>query len=297
MFGKPFYHYTLRKVVASFGALFTNIFVVKRSRNGNEIERIKVPLAYGPAERYLVRNLEDPDLNRNYSVKLPRMSFQITGIEYDSQRKLNTLKKNSVPIENDPGGVIRQYQGVPYKLTIELSILSKYIDDANQIVEQIFPWFTPAFAVTVNSIPGMNYKDDIAIVLNSVNMQDNYDEDWVARRDIVWTLSFDVKIMFYGPMVDKQLITKAITDVYNAGGIDIQNPAQRDQLARVGRATVEPTPDNATYVDEFGYVEKYEGFFDSLRRDTVTGDDVELLRKISPDSIDSGERVAPPTLI
>lgn len=287
----------MRKIVASFGAIFSNIFVVKRSETKQEIERIKVPLAYGPAERYLVRTYEDPELNRNYAIKLPRMSFEIKTLEYDSNRKLNTIKKNIAAVDGTPGTVARQYQGVPYKITIELSIISKFIDDANQIVEQILPWFTPAFTITINSIPEMNYKDDIAITLTGINVQDSYEDDWKARRDIIWTLSFDIKATFYGPIIDKELITSAITDIYATAISNIQNQNALQTVARAGRATVAVDPNNATYKDEFGYTETYESFADSKSRDSVTGEDVIVYNKISTTSIiDSKEKVEEPKL-
>lgn len=290
MFNSPFYHSTLRKLVASFGALFASIFVVKRSTNGAEIERIKVPLAYGPAEKYLVRKYEDPELNRNYSIKLPRMSFEIKNLEYDSSRKLNTLKVNTEAIPGIPNKIIRQYQGVPYKLNVELSIITKYIDDANQILEQILPWFTPAFTITVNSIPGMNYKDDIAITLTALNVQDNYEDDWISRRDIVWTLSFDIKATFYGPIADKEVITKVIADIYNVTETGIlQSPGELQGIARISRTTVEPTVMPITYVEDYGYSQTSETFFDGLKRDPSTGEDAKLMLNLAPSSIESTE--------
>jgi hypothetical protein len=283
MFGSPFYHHTMKKIVASFGALFANIFVVKRSTNNNELERIKVPLAYGPADRYLVRTIEDPDLTRRYSIKLPRMSFEIKSLQYDSSRKLNTLKTNIAAINNTQGSVLRQYQGVPYKISIDLSIISKYIDDANQIIEQILPWFTPAFTVTINSIPGMNYKDDIPITLTSLSLSDNYESDWNSRRDIIWTLSFDIQMMFYGPIVDKSIITTAITDIFNSSSNSVGD------VARISRSTLEVTPQNATFLDDFGFIETIENFSDGLVKDPSTGNDVILIKQLTPDSILSEE--------
>jgi hypothetical protein len=287
MFGNPFYHHTMKKVVASFGAIFANIFVIKRSENGNEIERIKVPLAYGPADRYLVRTLEDPDLTRRYAIKLPRMSFEIRSLQYDSSRKLNTLKTNIASI-NQQGVVAKQYQGVPYKISMELSIISKYIDDANQIVEQILPWFTPAFTVTINSIPGMNYKDDIPITLTAISFSDNYEDDWKNRRDIIWTLSFDIQMMFYGPVVDKSIITTAISDIFNASSVDL-NTNETQNISRVSRSTVEVTPPTATFLDDFGFAETIQDFSDGKVRDPVTGEDISIKNTLSPISIQSEE--------
>lgn len=266
MFNSPFYHYTLRKVVASFGSLFANIYVVKRDKDGKEVERLKVPLAYGPAERYIVRGQEDPDLSRNFAIKLPRMSFEIKQLEYDSDRKLNTIRRNIQPVPGEPSNVIRQYQGVPYKLTMELSIISKFIDDSNQIIEQILPWFTPAYSVSIKSIPKMNYSDDVSIVLAALNLQDNYEDDFTVRRDVIWTLTFEAKIMFYGPIFEKPVITKAITDITAAtdlgGDLTLLEP-----LARV---TTEPTPDNVTYVEEYGYVDTIT---DGVGKTVIINDD------------------------
>lgn len=296
MFGKPFYHNTLRKIVATFGSIFANVYVIKRSSNLNESERIKVPLSYGPAERFLVRIQDDPELDRSYAIKLPRMSFEIKSIDYDSQRKLNTIKRQAAPIENTSGTVLSQYQGVPYKLTMELSILSKYIDDANQIVEQILPWFTPTFTVSINSIPQMEYKDDIPITLIGVNLQDNYEDDWKTRRDIIWTLTFDVKMMFYGPIVDKNIITKSIIDTYAATYVDIDDHMQRQTIPRIFRETAEISPSTATFVDPFGYTETIQSFSDSLRRDPVTGQDVPITHIISVPIISSKGKIYTPII-
>ncbi|CAB4141167.1 tail sheath stabilizer and completion protein [uncultured Caudovirales phage] len=295
MFGRPFYHSTLRKIVASFGSIFANINVVKKLGE-NEIERIRVPLAYGPAERYLVRIQDDPDLQKSFAVKLPRMSFEIKSIEYDSQRKLNTIKRQFVPKDGSQGTVNHQYQGVPYRIGIELSILSKYIDDANQIVEQILPWFTPAFTISLNSIPEMEYIDDIPITLNSVALQDNYEDDWKTRRDIIWTLSFDVKAMFYGPITDKQLITKSIVDTYAASFINMENPMERQTVPRVLRSVAEVVSSDLSFRDEFGYTETTQAFSDDKVRDPVTGLDVSVTHKVATEIIKAKDKVYTPTI-
>lgn len=296
MFGKPFYHHTFKKLVASFGAIFANIFIIKRATNGKEIERLKVPLAYGPAERYLVRTTENPQFDRDYAAKLPRMSFEIKNIEYDAQRKLNTIKSNIAEIDENQKQVFRQFQGVPYQITMELSILSKYIDDANQIVEQILPWFTPAFTITLNSIPGMNYKDDVPVTLVSVSMQDNYEEDWKTRRDIVWTLTFTLKTIFYGPVIDRNVITRSITDTYVASFVDLQNNSELQAVARTGRAIAEVTPEGATFLDDYGYTETLQGFSDAKVRDAQTGNDVAVRNLVQPNIIESTQKIREPKL-
>jgi hypothetical protein len=295
MFNQPFYHATFKKFVSGFGKLFSNIHVVRTNSSGTEKERIKVPLAYGPAEKYLVRQEEDPTLNRGYAIKLPRMSFEIKTIQYDSSRKLNTIKKNTQPIEDDQGNVIRQYQGVPYNLTIDLSIISKYIDDANQIIEQILPWFTPGYTITVNTIPEMNYKDDIPVVLNSVTLSDNYEESWTTRRDVIWTLSFTVKGIFYGPIVDKKIITKVQTDFYT-----VKNTLDLDGnlsgISRQARQTTEIVSGTGEYNEDYGYTQRGESFEDGQRFNTITGQDEPASTKISPEPIEDVSKVGRPKL-
>lgn len=272
MFHSPFYHLTMRKIVASFGSLFSNIYVVKRDAAGKEVERLKVPLAYGPAERYIVRQQEDPELSKNYAIKLPRMSFQINSLEYDSNRKLNTIKRNARPVDGNPGKVIRQYQGVPYKMTIELSIISKFIDEANQIIEQILPWFTPSYTVTINSIPAMNYRDDVAITLQGLNLQDNYEDDWTVRRDIIWTLSFDVKLMFYGPILDKPVITRTVTSISSPAAVDLTNKEQLAETAQHVTIETEVSPDDALFTDDFGYTQTITENTTGKRINPLTGE-------------------------
>jgi hypothetical protein len=292
MFRGPFYHATLRKMMATFGAIFSNIVVLRRYANGNEKERIKVPLAYGPAQKYLLRTQQDPTLGLGYAVKLPRMSFEIKRVYYDGQRKLNTIRLNTTPNPDQPNVVTRQYQGVPYKIAVELSILSKYIDDANQIVEQILPWFTPAYSVTINPIPGMNYKDDVAITLNNIALSDNYEDGWEVRRDVVWTLNFDINAMFYGPIKDKPIITTVKTDIIAAPATaDLTNNQLLETLPTSGRITIVPGDPNATYEENYGYDETYEEFPEPIRYDPKTGGDVPPSVKIKPSGVNTKEKI------
>jgi len=295
MFGKPFYHQTLRKLIATFGSIFCNIIIVKRLGD-NEVEKIHVPLSYGPTERFLVRLNSDPNLDRTYQIKLPRMAFEIVSINYDADRKLNTIKKQISKTDNS-GTVNHQYNGVPYDIGISLTIISKYIDEANQIFEQIVPWFTPGFTVTVNTIPELNHKDDIPVILNTVSMDDSYAEDWTSRRQVIWNLNFTMKAMFYGPVMSRELITKTIVDTYAARlSTDVDDPMQRQTIPRVFRVTTDIDPADATFDETFGYIETLEVFNDNKNRDPRTGLDVEATHRISVYMIDSVGVVYKPTL-
>lgn len=300
MFRTTFYHSTLKKVVAGFGKIFSNICVVRVHANGTEKERIKVPLTYGPSEKFLVRLEEDPDLARGFAYKMPLMSFQIEQVQYDATRKLNTIKKNVQPVDGDQKRVIRQYQGVPYKLTIKLSILSKYIDDANQIVEQILPYFTPAYTITINSVAGMNYQDDVAITLSSISLEDNYESDWKERRNIIWTISFDVNVVFYGPVVEKNVVTKVQTDFHSADVTDdLSINTILPGIPRISRVSLEPSNPKDTYQnDDFGYTTTFESFDDGdFVFEPITGTDVPAAARVDCDSLGDCGKIGRPKLV
>lgn len=295
MFGKPFYHQSLKKLIASFGTIFSNIVVIKKLGD-NEVERIRVPLGYGPSEKFLVRLNSDANLDRGYSVKLPRMAFEISSLSYDNDRKLNTIKKQISKTDNS-GTVNHQYNGVPYDIGISLTIISKYIDEANQIFEQIVPWFTPGFTITVNTIPELNHKDDVPVILNSVSLEDTYSQDWSSRRQVTWNLNFTLKAMFYGPVMSRELITQTIVDTYAARiTADLDNPMDRQTIPRSFRVTTDIDPTDAKYDETFGYVETLEIFNDDMVRDPSTGVDVQITHRISSGIIESGGVVYKPTI-
>lgn len=295
MFGKPFYHQTLRKLISTFGSIFSNIIIVKRLGD-NEVERLHVPLAYGPTEKFLARLNSDPNLDRTYSIKLPRMAFEIASISYDADRKLNTIKKQ-ISATDESGTVNHQYNGVPYDIGISLTIISKYIDEANQIFEQIVPWFTPGFTITVNTIPELNHKDDVPIILTNLSLDDSYSQDWSSRRQVTWTLNFTMKAMFYGPVMSRELITKTIVDTYAARiSADVDDPMVRQTIPRVFRITTDIDPATAKFDETFGYIETVETFNDDKVRDSNTGVDVQITHRISSDIIDSGTAVYKPTI-
>ena len=95
MFGNSFYFGTIRKYVIAFGNLFNDIYVQRLDSNGNRIQTLAVPLAYGPKEKWLVRLVQDPNLDADVAITLPRMGFEITNLTYASQRKLSSTLRNS----------------------------------------------------------------------------------------------------------------------------------------------------------------------------------------------------------
>lgn len=222
MFGTYFYHQTTRKMVVAFGTLFNNLEVRRTDNAGNPVEIIKVPLAYGPSQKFLTRISGDSNLDPKVALTVPRMGFELTSLDYDPARKLNTIGKTS---RTGTTGLKTQYNPVPYNFEFSLFIFVKNAEDGTQILEQILPYFTPEFTVTMNLIPSMNVVRDIPIILNSVTSEDNYDGDFATRRSIIWTLSFQMKGYFYPDIRDNQkIITKTVVDTHLIGTGSAQQP-------------------------------------------------------------------------
>jgi hypothetical protein len=206
-----FYHEIFRKTIISFGTLFNNIQIQKTDNDGQVTSIIKVPLAYGPTQKFLSRLEQQPDLNKPVQITLPRMSFEFIGLNYDATRKLTTTQTFLSPSISDKTDIKKTYFPVPYNMEFELSIMCKHNDDMLQIVEQILPYFQPSFTLTVDLVKTIGEKRDIPITLNSINMNDDYEGDFTTRRALIYTLRFTAKTYLFGPIlsgVDKDLIKK-----------------------------------------------------------------------------------------
>ena len=206
-----FYNEILRKTIISFGTLFNNISIKHTNSSDDVVSVIKVPFAYGPTQKFLARLNQSPDLNKSTAITLPRMSFEFTGLTYDQSRKLTTTQTF---IAKDPDTGIetkKMYMPVPYNMQFELSIMSKLNDDALQIVEQILPYFQPAYNLTVSLVDSIQEKRDIPIILENVTMQDDYEGDFSTRRVLLYTLRFTAKTYLFGPVssVSKDIIKTA----------------------------------------------------------------------------------------
>jgi hypothetical protein len=202
-----YYHGIIRKCIVGFGTLFSDIYIDRRegdSVNGNIIQRLQVPLAYAPKEKWLVRLEQDPGLENHTYISLPRMSFEIIGYNYDPSRKVNRMQQ--LKCGDGSGSVSTMYTPVPYNLDLSLYILTKTQEDGLQIVEQILPTFTPEYTLSINVVPDMNVKIDVPIVLNSVSVSDEYDGDFQTRRFVTHSLNFQMKINLFGPITGQNVI-------------------------------------------------------------------------------------------
>ena len=217
MFGTYFYNETIKRAVSIFGTLFNNITLKKTKSDGTILAEQIVPISYGPKQKWLERITVDPkERDGNITgMTFPRMAFQLSGFEYDASRQQNKLIRHSKSaLETD--GVKRgyQYNPAPYTLNFTLSILTKNMNDALQIVEQILPYFQPEYTVTMKMIDSMADHRDVPIVLNSVQFEDNYESGFEERRFIEYTLEFKMHLYFFGPVYTGSIIKNVIERDY-----------------------------------------------------------------------------------
>lgn len=238
MFGGHFYHGTIRRFVSVFGSLFNDIRVIRTGGSS-----LRVPLAYGPKDKFLARIDEQTDLEApKVAIKLPRMSFEILNIVYDTQSKLN--RNNRIQ-----SGESMMYTYAPYNISLSLSVMAKNQDDALQILEQIVPYFQPEYTVTIKEGFSELIRTDVPITLSSIDMTEDYEGDFMSRRAIIYTLSFDAKVRFYGPERKSGTIKKVIVntlDTINPNGYETQS--------------VEVVPNTANPTDEYELVEELSSF-------------------------------------
>jgi hypothetical protein len=206
-----FYHEILRRTIVSFGTLFNNINIKHTNDSDNTVSVMKVPLAYSPTQKFLARLEQVPDLNKPVQMSLPRMSFEFLGLTYDTSRKVTTTQTFLSGLSTDKTQPRKTYMPVPYNMSFELSIYTKLNDDMLQIVEQILPYFQPAYTLTVDLIDTIGEKRDVPIVFEGIEMRDEYEGDFSQRRALIYTLRFVAKTYLFGPVSDvsKDIIKKA----------------------------------------------------------------------------------------
>ena len=265
MLGQQFYHESIRKVIIAFGTTFNNIQLVRKDNDGNIKQSMKVPLAYGPRQKWLTRLNEDADLSKTVAITLPRIGFEIQNLQYDPNRKLNRVQKFKKVKGASANRLDSQYMPVPYNLNIQLYVMAKESDDSLQIIEQILPYFQPDYTLTINDMADMGIKRDVPIILNSVAYEDNYQGDFETRRALIYTLDFTAKFYLYGPVTSQAVIKTVQVDQYS----DLQDTAPK----REQRYTVTPNPTTADADDDFGFNETTSFFEDSKNFDPVTGTD------------------------
>ena len=267
MFGTYFYNESMRRMTIGFGQIFNNIQIKRRDSSGNITQSIKVPLAYAPKEKFLARLDAQPNLQeREFAITLPRMSFEITGISYDSSRKLTRVQKFKHVKAGKEGKVLNyNYTPVPYNISYNLYSFTASAEAGLQIIEQILPFFQPDFTVTVNAIPELNIKRDIPIVLNTVNYEDTYSGDFSQRRAVIYTLGFTAKTYLFGPASTQKVIKETQSDIYT--NTNTTNKAREERIIIV------PNPTSADADDDFGFTTTITNYTDGKKYSTTSDSD------------------------
>ena len=315
MLGTTYYHETIRKYVAVFGTLFNDINIQRRNSAGVITEQIKVPIEYSAKDRLLLHIRKMSTTNAGVQTTLPRMGFVLNGISYDGVRKLNTMGQTyAANTAASSSTLLKQYNPVPYNFDFVLTAMVDNAEDGAQIFEQIVPFFTPEFTVSVTLIADMNIKPDIAIVLNSTSTEDSYEGELTVRREIIWGFNFVMKGYIY-PDIKSGTVTKEVivnlrtpadeaevpeyiiledstdfTTNYLLLDADAGSPTATGNMKFItetsstssgaagikSRVTVSPGPGDVTANDDFGYTQTEEYFNDNIDTNLTTGLDVTL---------------------
>ena len=309
-----YYHETIRKYVAVFGTLFNDIYIQRRNSAGVITEQVKVPITYEARDKLILRTRAGV-ADGSVSATLPRMGFVMNGITYDGTRKLNTVGQvYAANTAASSSTLLKQYNPVPYNFDFVLTAMVDSSEDGAQIFEQIVPFFTPEFTVSVTLISSMNIKPDIAIILNSTSTEDSYEGELTVRREIIWTFNFVMKGYIY-PDVKSGSVTKSVivnlrtpaeeaeepehiiledstdfstnylildADAGSPNATGIMKFITEESSTSSGaagiktRLTVTPGPGDVTANDDFGYTETFEYFDDTIDVNVTTGLDVNL---------------------
>jgi len=250
MLDQRFYWGTIRKAIVAFGNMFNNINVERRDADGNIIQILKVPLSYASKSKALARIQQRPNVDdRQVQIIVPRMAFEMTTMNYDYNRKISPVQQSRA-VNATTTTLDSQYAPTPYNINVQLYVYVKNQDDGLQIIEQILPYFNPDYNLTVKSIPQLNIKNDLPIILDSVSFEDNYEGEFEDRRTIIWTLSFTMKLNFYGPVNKQGIIKKVVASTFNNANLS----------ERINIITTTPDPLDAKPGDDIGFTDTIENF-------------------------------------
>lgn len=242
---KQFYHKHIKKAITAFGMVFNNININRENSEGEVQQVLRVPLAYSTKQKFLSRIalIDDASNRGEIAITLPRMGFEIQQLEFDSSRKISPIQKNKAVAEGESVlGVRQTFVSAPYNMSLSLYVFAKNQEDGLQIIEQILPFFTPDFTITVNELPELGIKRDIKITLDNIDYSDEYEGEYAERTSIIWTLNFTMRLNFYGYVSDQNIIRESIVNAYNS--LDNEN-AQGIRATATIQATGDVDPATA----------------------------------------------------
>ena len=285
MLGTYSYHEIFRKTIVAFGTLFNNIELRRQD------EVMKVPLAYGPKDKFLARLDQVPDpTNKRVQITLPRIGFEISGVSYDPTRKVAPTQKIKIPSTSTKNK--QMFMPVPYNISFELAIISKNQDDGLQILEQILPIFQPHYNLSIKLVPTMGETKDVPIVLTNIDYEDTYEGDFATRRAIIYTLQFTAKTFLYGPVTEPKIIKKASVDYYTDVNTTTAPRAvryqatptslqDRDGVVVTTLAAATDTNDNIIAVASASGISKFDSIYidtELFRVQAISGTSLTVLR-------------------
>jgi hypothetical protein len=218
---------------------------------------MRVPIAYGPRKKFLAR-IESDTKDNSIAIKLPRMSFEITDISFDTESKLNKFNKRVLPVSGDETKSNVVNQSVPYNIGMQLNIYAKNQDDVLQIFEQILPTFAPEYTVAIKDMEGPGTVTDVPVVLTGTSIQDDYEGDFQTRRSIIYALDFTMKVRFAGGVSEGKIIrivdTFFYSDTENRATLKTNNPTGEENVRIAVDASDEPPLDDTdTITTTFGF--------------------------------------------
>lgn len=251
MFNNKFYWGIVRKSIVAFGNMFNNIHIDRLDSSGNVAQTLRVPLAYAPKQKFLARIAAQPQsYEQSFETYLPRLAFEMTGIQYDPARRVSLVQQNRALNGSSTTSLNAQYAPTPYNIAMTLYAYTKNQDDGLQIIEQILPYFNPDYNLTLNAIPAMGIKNDLPIILDNVTYEDEYEGDFSQRRAIIWTLNFTMKLNFYGPVNRQGIIRTTNVNTFSDSALSNKQTSYT--------ATV--NPNTAVPGDEIGITDTFEDF-------------------------------------
>lgn len=256
---EPYKHNQLRKYGMAFGSLFNEIYITREDTVGDRQQVLKVPLSYARKEKILARVTGDPDIDKKAASTIPRMSFEITDLVYNGDNKLGSTRRWTVKSPDDGTSLYREtLNPVPYDIKFNLYIFTKNQEDGNQIVEQILPYFTPFFPMSIEILPEMGVVIDVPVTLDGNHCEDLYDGDYKQRRAVVWTLQFTMTTQIFGPVRRHPLIKFANVSFYDATLHEDIDEAVGNTPA-IDRVTVQPGQDaNGNATDQLALTVSYQ---------------------------------------
>ena len=269
MLGTYFYHEIIRKTVISFGTVFNDIHIRHQDNTGKDLNDIKVPVSYGPRQKFLARIQQQAELNKATQITLPRISFEMNSVTYDPTRK-SGITQTFKAMDGDKFKKV--FMPVPYNIGFQLNILTKLQDDSLQILEQILPFFQPAFTLTIDLVDQIGEKRDVPLVLNNISFTDDYEGDFDTRRALIYTLNFTAKTYMFGPIADSTdgLIRKVQIDYYSDTNTRTAKRVQRYRVESTAKKDYNEDGEIDQYDDplippgdDFGFTETSTFFGDA----------------------------------